>query len=200
MAIGVLPIPAPVRHPPFSKAKVFLGATFVTLLLIGTARAYLRRHPTEAEKLLAHGRLWAYEDSLYSLVTVGGRTASVDAEQLVEADDDVASHAKDKRRWRASKGMNAPPKLPTDGTDHGGMLPHISVQYLPYTIVGFMLAVPILTVSVLKGCWFLIDLFVPMQGAPQPDNYAARKHREADVEVGFSGDAANICGRTAAAT
>ena len=31
-------------------------------------------------------------------------------------------------------------------------------------------------------------------------NYAARKHREADVEVGFSGDAANICGRTAAAT
>jgi len=92
-----------------------------------------------------------------------------DAEQLVEADDDVASHAKDKRRWRASKGMNAPPKLPTDGTDHGGMLPHISVQYLPYTIVGFMLAVPILTVSVLKGCWFLIDLFVPMQGAPQPD-------------------------------
>ena len=39
----------------------------------------------------------------------------------------------------------------------------LALRYLPFVIVGFMLAVPILTVSVLKGCWAVIDLVAPMQ-------------------------------------
>jgi hypothetical protein len=38
-----------------------------------------------------------------------------------------------------------------------------------------MLCVPILTVSVLKGCWMMVDFFVPPAGAPVPNNYAQRK-------------------------
>ena len=107
-------------------------------------------------------------------------------------------HASAKHVWHNPLN-DKPPQTPA-AEDHGGLLPNIPVTYLPYVVVGFMLAVPILTVSVLKGCWALIDLFVPVQGAPQPDNYAARKHREADVEEGAAlGSAPRVVGTLSSA-
>lgn len=94
-----------------------------------------------------------------------------------------------KRMWHASKEINAPLTPPSE--DKGGILPEIPIKYLPIVVGCFMLAVPILTVSVLKGCWMAIDLLVPMQGAPQPNNYASRKHRDADLEAATEDAAAS---------
>merc|ERR1711908_138037 len=61
----------------------------------------------------------------------------------------------------------------------------ISIKYLPWMIIGVLLAVPILTVSVLKGCWMLVDYFCPPVQAYTPMNYAQMKLRE---EQGLSAD------------
>merc|ERR1711934_417140 len=74
----------------------------------------------------------------------------------------------------AAKAAGAPP------AHAGGILPQIPIKYLPFVIVGFMLMDPLLTIAVLKGCWAMIDMFVPMQGAPKPNNYAQRKLQEVE--------------------
>jgi hypothetical protein len=56
-----------------------------------------------------------------------------------------------------------------------GFVGAVHCRYEPFIILGAMLCVPILTVSVLKGCWMMVDFFVPPAGAPVPNNYAQRK-------------------------
>jgi len=71
---------------------------------------------------------------------------------------------------------NISPATPSPTTPRGFLgLPYIAPKYEPFIILGAMLTVPILTVSVLKGCWMMVDFFVPPAGAPVPNNYAQRK-------------------------
>ena len=67
-------------------------------------------------------------------------------------------------------GVAAPPGTPAGGG--------ISIKYLPWVIVGVLLAVPILTISVLKGCWMLVDYFCPPVQAYTPMNYSQMRLRE----------------------
>lgn len=157
------PVQRPARN---TKTLWAVNFGLMGLVLLAGAASYVKHHP--------------------NLLSGVDEELAVGPTQQVGRHSDLAGDTKkgNKHMWHASKEMNPPLPPPTD---HGGILPNIPIKYLPVVVVGFMLMVPILTISVLKGCWAMIDLFVPMQGAPQPDNYAARKHREdlcEDLEEG----------------
>merc|ERR1712072_154018 len=168
-----------------SKIQILWGLNAVAfvLVVIEGSCSYVKHHPELLDQHLA----------------MSSKTSAV-----AHAHGDLAKDAKDLHKQHQksvaaekahsdSRKMNlkttAATTVPNDESekappaeDHGGILPQIPVKYLPFVIVGFMLAVPILTVSVLKGCWAVIDLVAPMQGAPKPDNYAQRKLQDVGLE------------------
>lgn len=161
------------------------------LVLLAGAFSYAKHHPGVLPSLDA--QLSSVDKALTRSVDEELALGSPESQRSELARNTQASKHHDptsdtkagKHMWHASQETNPPLPPPTE--DHG-ILPRIPIKYLPFVIVGFMLMVPILTISVLKGCWAMIDLFVPMQGAPQPDNYARRKIAEsdADLEAGLS--------------
>merc|ERR1711988_181602 len=167
------------------QARVLWGVNMVValLVLVTGSCSYIKHHPGLIGEDLAQGaKLHAHSD------------LSKDASDIKREHDKgiVHSQAHSGRRAMNLKSsvkvdQDTAPSKPALSEKHpvsqpraGGLLPQIPIKYLPFVVVGFMLMVPILTISVLKGCWAMIDMFVPTQGAPKPNNYAQRKLQEAE--------------------
>merc|ERR1711871_29879 len=170
------------------KGNNLWGVNFALLLLVAfvASCAYVKHH---SALVRSHG-----EDLAQGGNKIAHHDLANDAKTISKEHDKGLLHAqvhKDTRSMHvkvASKTMAAskPDDVPTQqkaeapAAHAGGILPQIPIKYLPFVIVGFMLMVPLLTIAVLKGCWAMIDMFVPMQGAPKPNNYAQRKLQEVE--------------------
>merc|ERR1711998_288882 len=178
MVVGELVMPQ--RSYP-SKVKILWGlnaVAFVLVVVCGTC-SYIKHHPEIMDQHLAmssktsavahHGNLGSTHVKSVHQKTSAHHEAHADARKMNLKGEVTAN----KMPLDQSAQAHAPPTHQS-----GGILPQIPVKYLPFVIVGFMLAVPVLTVAVLKGCWAIIDMFVPPVGAGNPDNYATRKLKQ----------------------
>lgn len=160
--------------------KILWGVNFVVLLLVLMAGScsFLKHHP---EYLSAHKdatvlavkpmqrdrfeRMIARAKSKYDEADAADR-ADAPEEMLAKSNakyDVLAGPAKSSSA-RAALGDGSV----LSATERHDILPKLPIDHLPYVIFGLVLALPILTISVFKGCRIFVGQFSPIEGALQP--------------------------------